>query len=197
MVYVYLKSGQNPHTQVGAALLEVMIAGVLFMIGMLGLLATQGLSLKLASTSSTYTNASFLAIDIADRMQSNYAAALAGNYLVSITPATNLTAAVDCGDADIVCTQTQLASYDLAQWQNQIRNQLPRNSANASITRTAVGSSLFEIELVWLAQIDTDDDGDGSEDNTATNCANGADRPANERAYCVIIETASLRALES
>ena len=120
----------NTHTlkaparhQSGAALLEVMLAGILFMVGMLGLLATQGLAMKLANTSSLHTNAAILVADLSDRMKANHAGAIAGDYVINLTTGAAPAGLVDCASSDVTCTPAQLAIYDLSQWQNTIKNQ--------------------------------------------------------------------------
>ena len=66
--------------QEGTSLIEVMIAGFLFVVGLLGLLATQGLAIKMSNSSSMHTSATILVSELYDRVKANPVAMEAGHY---------------------------------------------------------------------------------------------------------------------
>lgn len=102
--------------QGGVGMIEVMIALLVFAVGMMGMIAMQ-LGAKRASYEATQRSlATSLSRDILERMRSNPAAL--DNYVVNeissqSTPATN------CSNVD--CTPQQLAAYDLWDWTEVLR----------------------------------------------------------------------------
>jgi type IV pilus assembly protein PilV len=148
----------------GFSLIEVLVAMLVLSIGVLGVAGMQVTALKNLQSSSSFGVAAMLANDMADRMWINQAQALANAY--------NHTAAAStpayCVDA--ACSNADLAEFDVAEWQQQIKGyttgggvvvppMLP--SAQGSVVRDGVTSS-FEIGIYW------DDDHSGS--TASANC---------------------------
>ena len=173
--------------QDGSSLLEVMIAGVLFMVGLLGLLATQGLSLKLSTQSVDETNASVLIADLYDRMRANPDGTDNNGYTTAIFNAVDIGSVTDCAASTANCTSLELAQYDLAVWKANVTSRFPA-ATTARVDPVVADSSQYNIQLVWLAQVDNDANSDGVKDAQGSNCANGENRPANERAVCSVID---------
>ncbi|HID48830.1 MAG TPA: type IV pilus modification protein PilV, partial [Chromatiales bacterium] len=70
----------TPKPARGFTLLEVMIALVIFSIGLLGLAGLQARGLQSNTTAQYRTTAMILAYDMADRIRANSTGVAAGNY---------------------------------------------------------------------------------------------------------------------
>lgn len=101
----------------GVGLIEVLIAVLVFSVGLLGMIALQLTAGKTSFEASQRSIATGLARDIIERIRSNpgqLPAYLADEVGDSASP---LTAEVNCTQAAAVsCTPAQLAAYDLADW---------------------------------------------------------------------------------
>ena len=100
----------------GFSLLEVLIAIVIFSIGLLGLAALQGFSVKSNQSANFRTQATSLAYMMIDRMRANQGVVLQGAYLADF-------AAGSCPTPPPVAPPT--AAHDIAAWRQQIDCQLP------------------------------------------------------------------------
>jgi type IV pilus assembly protein PilV len=120
----------------GYTLVEVMIALVVFSVGLLGIAGLQITSLKANHGSATRTQAVYLAYDIIDRMRANPTAAIdtkAYNIAIDATPAGGTVA----GD-------------DLVAWRNNIKNALPAGSVSPSgSVEFDAATNLFTVKIVW------------------------------------------------
>lgn len=123
----------------GFTLLEVMIALVIFSIGLLGLAGLQGLTVKSNQIAFSRTVATQLAYDLADRIRNNKTA----NYAVTI-PAT---APTSCVTSSASCSPSELANYDLYEWSqglNDPNNNLSR--VQGSVTASGAG---YMVAIGW------------------------------------------------
>jgi type IV pilus assembly protein PilV len=122
----------------GFTLLEVLITVLILSLGMLGVGAA--LITVHRSTSSSYLQQQGvqLASDIVERMRQNYTVAQAGGYNVDYLGGVVSPPAVMC-DA-VACTSTDLAIYDLWQWQSTVNGLLPIVEAKVVVTPTATGA---------------------------------------------------------
>lgn len=173
--------------QEGTSLIEVMIAGFLFVVGLLGLLATQGLAIKMSNSSSMHTSATILVSELYDRVKANPVAMEAGHYTTANFKAADWGGVRDCSNVELTCTPLQQAMFDQARWKASLESQFPSN-VTATIVRTAAANSQFQVNIIWQDAIQTDVNQDFQEDNKSSNCANGADRPANEKAVCALMD---------
>ena len=96
----------------GFTLLEVLIAIVIFSIGLLGIAGLQVKGMRFTQGSQFRAVATAQAEDMADRMRANSAGMGAGLYNIQGTMPT--TSAVDC--SNVTCTAAELATYDLVTW---------------------------------------------------------------------------------
>jgi len=106
-------------TQRGFSMIEILITLVIIAIAMLGTAGLQLNAMKLNKGSQSRTQAIFLASDIAERMEANKAAAIAGNYEIAAITSAVSTTAVDC--ASSFCTAADLAAWDIRQWELTIQ----------------------------------------------------------------------------
>ena len=100
-----LKNNDNTNKQNGFTLIEVMVALVIFSIGLLGLAGIQQVSLSQNATSMQRTVAMNFAYDMLDRMRNNKST----NY-------TTATAASSPNCVSAPCNATQMANYDIYEW---------------------------------------------------------------------------------
>lgn len=124
----------------GFSLIEVLVATVIFAIGIMGFAALQMTGLRYAHNANLRFQASLQVNDITDRMRANLPGAAAGNYNFAKGGAiTNR----DCSTTD--CSASQMAQYDLYQWQTQ--NALALPSGKGSITSNADGT--YTVDVSW------------------------------------------------
>lgn len=120
----------------GFSLLEVLIALVVFSLGLLGLAGMMVLSVKANHTAYLRTQATFLAQSMADRMRTNvgWVEDYQGNYGVGVT-VTNPCAAA-------ACTPENLVKRDQAVWNQQLLDALPAPTANIGCQGSTPGSAI-------------------------------------------------------
>lgn len=122
----------------GFSLIEVLVALFVLAIGLLGLAALQTTGLKFNHQSYERTQATLQAYDIIDRMRANKSGA--GDIVNTAYDNVSLGSApgtTDCAASS--CSGTQLAEYDIRQW----------NNANASLLaegRGAICKGTFTID---------------------------------------------------
>lgn len=107
----------------GFTLLEVLIAVVVFSIGLLGLASLQVMGLRLNHDSLLRTVATIQANDMADRMRTNVAATSLGATSPYNNPSKAATGNPNClgkdssgNSADVSCDATQMARHDFYEW---------------------------------------------------------------------------------
>ena len=103
----------------GFSLVELLVAVLIFAIGLVGLAALQIYGLKSNQTAYYRSIATQLAYDMADRMRSNPVGVVSSLYKNG-TPGTDNT---QCETAS--CTPAQLAAYDLKRWNDELASKLP------------------------------------------------------------------------
>jgi len=102
----------------GFSLLEVMVAMVIFAVGLLGLAGMQVIALENSSESSSRNQAIILAYSMSDRMMANRQARDA--YLVSSLTSLPVNDSCTLGN----CLSSGIVSYDQSQWKQNINQQL-------------------------------------------------------------------------
>lgn len=142
----------TPKPARGFTLLEVMIALVIFSIGLLGLAGLQARGLQSNTTAQYRTTAMILAYDMADRIRANSTGVAAGNYddLDNASPTQG-----DC--INNACTAAQMAVYDYYEWRQSASNALPSGHG----TVTGAPGAPFTVTVMW------DEDRTGA---TGTDC---------------------------
>ena len=135
-----------PHTHFkpeirGFTLLEVMIAMVIFSVGLLGLAGMQARGLQSNTTAQFRTIATIQAYDMADRIRANPRGIADGDYDAM---GINIPGAVNCFTAN--CTATQMARLDHHEWNTNNGNVLP--SGRGTVAGAGAGSR-FTIIVMW------------------------------------------------
>lgn len=163
----------RPRLQSGFTLLEVMIALVIFSIGLLGLAGLQAGGLRSNTQAQLRTIAVIQAYDMAERIRANPRGVEDGDYNAfdDTTPT-----AEDCISA--TCTAAEMATYDYYEWETSTQRVLP--SGHGTITSAAVGggvTTLFTVTVMW------DEERTGV---TGTGC--GGDPTVDLKCYALVFE---------
>lgn len=119
-------------------MVEVLVATLVFSIGLLGLAGLQVHGLRSNQSAYARSVAVQQGYDMAERIRANPAARVAGDYdqLSGLPP--------DPGCIDTGCTPAQLARTDLHQWNTDNAALLP--SGTGTVTRKG---DLFTITVMW------------------------------------------------
>ncbi len=134
-----IRTVKNSH---GFTLLEVMIALVIFSVGLLGLAGLQSRGLQSNTVAQFRTLAVIEAYDMADRIRANPVGIADGNYDNLNNPAP--AAGADC--LNVACTPQQIADLDYFEWINQLQQSLP--SGHGIVAGNGAGSQ-FTVTVMW------------------------------------------------
>jgi len=128
----------------GFTLLEVMIAMVIFAVGMLGLAGIQALSLENSHSSYSRSQAVLLAYEMVDRMKANHPSS---SVLYDITTGTTTVTGYLGNNMCITndCTISDIAKYDMGQWKAAVTALLGAN-ALASIS---ISGDTHQVTVHW------------------------------------------------
>jgi len=110
--------------QTGASLVEVMVALFVLAIGLLGILAMQSKSMQFNQSAHIYSQAIYLANDMAERIRSNIDADARKNYAMAQMPAA---ASENCQTS--ACSGDQLVDWDKYTWSENVKRLLPAGEA--------------------------------------------------------------------
>ncbi|WP_199096605.1 type IV pilus modification protein PilV [Dyella sp. ASV21] len=138
------------HNQ-GFSLIEVLISVVIVSVGMLGV---AGILLTVSrSANSNYARQQAVALtyDIVDRMRANATAAsnstTSNPYIAAATAPSTTTPSPDCSSA--TCSATQMASFDVWQWQTKIKNSLPNGLGSVSVAAGNTNTTNITVTVTW------------------------------------------------
>ncbi len=133
--------------QRGFSMIEILITLVIIATALLGTAGMQLQAMKLAKSGDFRTQAVFLANDLAERMEGNEIAAVAGNYAVA-TASSPSVASTDCSAS--ACDNSTLAVWDVAQWESAIiTSGLPQ--ATWLVESLSIGNpSSYRIRINWV-----------------------------------------------
>ncbi len=129
--------------QRGFGMIEVLVALMIFSIGLLGLIRLQTISLQGSTSAARRATAVILGQEILERMRINQAASLAGNYSVAFGASP---------------TGGTLAGDDLAEWKSMLATNLP-NGDGEVLTVAGIAT----VTVRWDESWDTDDDDGNAE----------------------------------
>ena len=128
--------------QRGFSMLEILVTLFLLTIWLLASAGVQSSSLQFNKAAQFRTQAVYLATELAERMQANKTATVAGGYVYSGAAITS----PDCLTA--ACTSAQLSQFDLAEWNGRVTGALP----NATVAVTMAGATpivTYTIVIGW------------------------------------------------
>lgn len=164
--------------QTGSTLIEVLIALLVFTIGLQGIASMQYQSIKDNFDSNQRSQGVWSAQELINRIRANPAGRASGDYDFDGNPCAGLPPATFCADTDAdnaaVCASDEMAEFDI--WEsvcptpNQAHTQNASQLFNPNLIITCVGAcsedSELNLSLQWQSKSVTDDsviqDGDDS-----------------------------------
>jgi len=117
--------------QRGVSLIEVMMAVLIFSIGLLGLAGLMIMATRSNHAAYLRTQVTFLADSMAGRMSANPEGVWKGDYNSNAYPVAS--ASVGCGSG-AACTTAELATHDQQLWSQQLKTFLPNPQATIACT---------------------------------------------------------------
>ena len=138
--------------QRGVGLIEVLVSVLILGVGLLGLAGLQAQSLRFNNEAYFRTQATLLAMDMADRLRANFETARtnASAYTFSKTAAIP-TSITECRAN--ACNPAQIAAYDFSEWRGRVQQVLPGGvvSVTPEATGTAVPWQAYTIEIEYTS----------------------------------------------
>ena len=141
---------QTRKPQRGFTLIEILVALVILSVGLLGVASLQVQCLRNNQSAYLRSQATLLAYDMADRMRTNSASAIAGSYNDFDTKGT-VPSDPDCTSSNTGCSAAAQSDTDKFEWARRVNGSadtiilLP--DAQGKIVRGA--GNLFTIEVLW------------------------------------------------
>lgn len=130
----------------GFTLVEVLVALVIFAVGLLGIAALHIESLNAGRTALNRTQAVALASDLADRIRANREACTVGTATCAYESTAGAVTAT-C-ETTTGCTAAELAATDVFRWRAIGATQLP--GFGATVDWTAGTPNLYVITVAWV-----------------------------------------------
>lgn len=127
----------------GFTLVEIMVALVIFSVGLLGLAGLQANGMRANKTADMRTTAIIQAHDMAERIRANNAGVDNGDY-DSISASAAGTMPTNCYQND--CSSSEIAAWDIFEWRSQLAETLPTGRGRVS---RASNSDPFAITVMW------------------------------------------------
>jgi type IV pilus assembly protein PilV len=147
-----IRNARKP--QQGATMVEVMVAILVFSVGLLGIASTQtrGLSNTQSALHRSYAaQLSYELIDImrVNRLTVDLGDAVDGNIFNGFDTevANAFVSKTDCLDASKSCTASEMAQFMLLYWVSRLDETLPE--AEAEITEVDAATALYSVEIQW------------------------------------------------
>jgi len=126
------------HRKRGFTLIEVMVALLVFTIGLMGMAALMVLSVKTNQSAYLRTQASFLAQSMADRMRANIGLINSYNGTYNASTA-NPNAPCALG---VPCSPAAMVNRDIALWSQLLITSLPNPTATIACNGNVLGTAL-------------------------------------------------------
>ncbi len=157
-----IKKHATPARHYGFSMIEVMVTLAVLAIGLLGLAALQSVGIRFNHQSYQRTQAVFQAYDILDRIRTNWtcipsaSGCAYSNVALGNIPGSPPNCISSTGSA--ACTNTQIATYDVAQWNttngqllNTGRGAVCQGTLNASLACTVNATTrTYWVAITWL-----------------------------------------------
>ena len=128
----------------GFTLIEVMLALVIFSIGLLGLATLQATSLQQNHSAYLRTQATYLAYDILDRMRANKSEVTSYTVGTGAVPI----ASPLCNLPADNCSQAEIKNVDRYLWKESLKDALPLGDGSIA-TSTVSGRTEVTIKVFW------------------------------------------------
>lgn len=126
----------NIHQEAGYTLLEVLIALLVFSVGLLGLAAMLVSAVKGNHQAYHHSQAVYVAEAMADGLRANLSAVNGGDYNTGGSPgAPALIGTHSGGSCDSACNAQQLANRDLGNWVRMANGRLPNGRIGINCNR--------------------------------------------------------------
>lgn len=178
----FIPKFKSQSSQRGMTFIEVLVALVILVTGILGAVAMQATAKKGSFDAMQRSVASSLAQDILERMRSNDSSTLFLNAYNGVYGETaNAVPAVRCDAPATLCTPAQLAINDLYEWElNLMGADVKNGTANSGGLIGARGciahlNNFVTVVVSWQGREETSD---GATDNStyAKNCGTSGDK---------------------
>jgi type IV pilus assembly protein PilV len=124
----------------GFTMLEMLVSLVILSVGLLGVAILQTKGQQFNHMSYLYTQSSYLAYDIMDRMRANEISAKTGSYQKALPSEMS----ADCTKQN--CSPSQLVDFDLYSWKTLLEKTLP--GGEAEILWAA--PNRYTVSIKWL-----------------------------------------------
>ncbi|MFC5741608.1 type IV pilus modification protein PilV [Dyella tabacisoli] len=124
--------------QRGISLIEVLVAVLIFSIGLIGLAGLMVMAARSNQAAYLRTQATFLAGNMADRMRANPVGVWSGSYNASYSSVSNQQVC----NASSACSPDQVAARDQHVWGTMLSATLPDAVASISCDKSSVGFAL-------------------------------------------------------
>ena len=148
----------------GFTLLEVMIAMVIFSVGMLGLAGIQGTALQNNSTAYMRTIAMQQSYNMADilRSSTSFDGVINSSFNSVNSSVGSAPTACIANDQSTNCSTSQLAASDIYHWKKRLQDTLPSGRGTVSVSGT-----IYTITVMWDEKR-TGATGEGCSDDSTT-----------------------------
>lgn len=131
-------------TQSGSSLIEVMVSLFVLAIGLLGVLAMQTRSAQYNQSAYSYSQAVYLANDLAERISANMEGAL--DYAAAM-PDSEPTACQE--QPGMPCSTADMIEHDLWRWSQNVKSRLPDGEGSVRAFVGADGRDYVEIRVTF------------------------------------------------
>lgn len=130
--------------QKGVTLLEIMVAALVFSVGVIGVASMMLTGMRSNDTTLMRTHSTILANEIYENILANMPAAENGDYDLSLFSAMPTSTALDCHSN--ACTTAELADWDLAQWGARVNRSMAWADAGVAVD-TSVDPAAITVQL--------------------------------------------------
>jgi len=130
----------------GMSLLEVMIAVLVFSVGLIGVAALMLTSMRNNDATLSRTQSTMLANEMYEKMLANLRGVADDDYSITMAATLPTTASPECDIA--VCDTVQLADWDLWQWSDRLTNVLVGADASITVVDATVDPVIIEIRII-------------------------------------------------
>ncbi len=160
---------RQPIAQDGFSMIELLVTVVIFSVGLLGVAGLQIVSKRAAFEAMHRATASEVAYGLLEDMRANgpalgdyVATAQIGQNTMAVAPTT---LAIMCADSNNPCTETSIATRDLAHWESVLDGSMEGGAGGliyplACITGPPGGvTGVYMVTIVWRGTVSTTDPG--------------------------------------